>query len=1216
MFASLNNSRSLSTPHPPSRRFSVGPRRRVVGLGGVCVLLLCAGEGFAQRDLTDIPAPDVAKELAALQVPEGFSVNLFAADPDIAKPIQTNWDARGRLWVATSSVYPQLEPGEVADDKIVILEDTDGDGASDERTVFADGLLIPTGVLPDADGRGAYVANSTELLYMKDTDGDGVADERTVVLDGFGTEDTHHIIHTLRRGPDGAVYFNQSIYIHSQIETPRGLERLDGGGVWRYRPERGELEVWTRGLVNPWGHRFDRWGQQFLTDGAGGNGINYAFPGAAYQTAVDVAELLPGLNPGQPKHCGLAILDGRHLGGESAIGGLDGRLVTADFRGHRVNTFAVSGSGSGFVSRQGGDLLWSGHVAFRPIDAHVGPDGAVYVADWYNPIIQHGEVDFRDPRRDKTHGRIWRVTREDRPTLPKPDLAGADTADLLDALAAPESWTRGMARRLLADRGTDAVLPELTAWVARLPDDATHERLEALWLAQSLGEPTVGPLGELLGSGDFHARAAAVRVLGEDVVTRLSKSSGRRGASAHEPLAPFATDPHPRVRLEAVNALRRLGTAEAARAALAAVDQPTDLFLGYALRLTARELADEWLPRLEEDPGFFGDPERLLFALSAAGRPEALRPALTLWDAGDLDADAVRRVIELVGRFGGADDAARLLSDAVLDDDALRGPALSALRTAAERGVFREEPPAYGEMELVSDDAVKDEPDAAEPVPWAKAAGLLRIVRAGTDDDRAAAARILGRWRVPDAVPVLADIAAADDTPAALRTAAAAGLADLAYTKGWTDGESATRLGDLMTGEHPRTVRIAATVATAGRWPELAAESAADLLVTAGDDFDPSALLAPFLAAKNGPARLAAALREAAKESAVPGPVAVAALRRVSQSPGNTGALAAALRETGGVEPVTAELGEKEFADLVARVRDTGDPARGEAIYHRTALQCTKCHAIGGAGGVIGPDLTSIGGSAQVDYLVESLLWPERKIKEGYHTSTVLRDDGTTVTGVVTAEAPASLTLRDADGREIVIPTDAVLDRSVAPVSLMPAGLTKSLRPDEFADLTAFLSQLGRGDGFRVEPRTVLRTWRVLGDEQPWGELSRTMRANGMGHAAQRPDALPWSDVYSRVSGDLPLADLPRIGYFGGQKYVVLQSPLVRDAAGPATLTFDDPAGVSVWHAGQRYDLDALMSENTEGPPALTLDFPAGETVLTFAVDADVHGDALRVEVE
>ena len=169
-----------------------------------------------------------------------------------------NFDAKGRLWVASSEVYPQIKPGEVANDKVVILEDTDSDGKADKTTVFADKLLIPTGVEP-GDG-GAYVANSTELVHLADTDGDGKADVREVVLSGFGTEDTHHILHTLRWGPDGMLYFNQSIYIHSHVETPWGVRRLGGGGIWQFRPESAWLDIFARGWWNPWGHHFDRWG--------------------------------------------------------------------------------------------------------------------------------------------------------------------------------------------------------------------------------------------------------------------------------------------------------------------------------------------------------------------------------------------------------------------------------------------------------------------------------------------------------------------------------------------------------------------------------------------------------------------------------------------------------------------------------------------------------------------------------------------------------------------------------------------------------------------------------------------------------------------------------------------------------------------------------------------------------------------------------------------
>src|SRR5205807_2557761 len=169
-------------------------------------------------------------------------------DPLVAKPIQMNFDSDGRLWVATSEVYPQIKPGQKANDKIIILEDRDGDGRADNTTVFIDGLLIPTGVEP-GDG-GAYVANSTDLVHFADTKGTGRADHQRIVLSGFGTEDTHHIIHTLRWGPDGMLYFNQSTYIHSHIETPHGVRRLGGGGIWQFRPDTMRLEVFLHGLIN------------------------------------------------------------------------------------------------------------------------------------------------------------------------------------------------------------------------------------------------------------------------------------------------------------------------------------------------------------------------------------------------------------------------------------------------------------------------------------------------------------------------------------------------------------------------------------------------------------------------------------------------------------------------------------------------------------------------------------------------------------------------------------------------------------------------------------------------------------------------------------------------------------------------------------------------------------------------------------------------------
>ncbi len=232
---------------------------------------------LAQRGLKDIPDIDPQVERNSFVMSEGLSANLFAGDQEIAKPIQINFDGRGRLWVAGSNIYPHIKPGQEANDKIYVLEDSNGDGVVDKQSVFADGLLIPTGVLPDEKG-GCYVANSTELIYLADDDGDGVSDRKQTILSGFGTEDTHHLLHTLRWAPDGSLFMNQSIYIHSHIETPTGVKHMNGGGLWRFRPDNLQLETYCLGFVNPWGTAFDRWGQSFVTDGAYSEGINHVFP--------------------------------------------------------------------------------------------------------------------------------------------------------------------------------------------------------------------------------------------------------------------------------------------------------------------------------------------------------------------------------------------------------------------------------------------------------------------------------------------------------------------------------------------------------------------------------------------------------------------------------------------------------------------------------------------------------------------------------------------------------------------------------------------------------------------------------------------------------------------------------------------------------------------------------------------------------------------------
>jgi putative heme-binding domain-containing protein len=1118
-------------------------------------LLVLVPTALAQRELTDIPEPNPAEELARMRAADGFTVNLFASDPAIAKPIQMNWDPRGRLWVATSSVYPQLEPGETANDRIVVLEDADGDGVAETSTVFADGLLIPTGVLPA--GNGAYVANSTELLFLDDTDGDGRADRREVVLSGFGTEDTHHILHTLRRGPGGYVYFNQAIYIHSNIETPWGTRRLDGGGIWRFRPATLELEVWARGLINPWGHVFDDWGQEFATDGASGEGLHYVFPGAAFNTAVGVDRILRGMSPGQPKQAGLALLSGSHLPDE-----LRGTFLTNDFRGNRVNRFQVEDSESGYVARQVADLLWTDHVAFRPVDASVGPDGALYIADWYNPIIQHGEVDFRDPRRDRVHGRIWRVTADGRPLVARPQLADATSAALAAALTSPERWTRDAARQLIGERGRRAMEPALRTLLATLeasdPEVERH-RLEAQWALQSLGVVDTTLLDDVLTSDDPRARAAGMRIV-SDEAKRLTEARARLAAGAH--------DPHPRVRLEAINGLRVLGDADAVRLALAALDLPLDENIDYALWLTCRALAGAWLPAVADDPQYLGDARRLVFALEAAGSAAALAPAVALWHEGNLATGDRVALAGLFGRSGGPDELALLARAETLADPGLCDAAALALLVAARQR-----------------DAAPSDTSAVE----------ARLSSA-SGEARARLAMLVGHYRTSAGPVRLAQLAADTETTAEVRDAALEGLV--------VDGrpEAAARLADLAASTRPTVLRVRATAAWARIDPAAAAGPGVAVLQGGATADAARDLTAAFVAAPGGPAAFARALEGVV----LPAPLAMAALRVARSAPEGADALVRALMSSapsGPLGALTEALPTEELTRLVDEVRESGDPHRGERVYRREALACIRCHAIGGAGGRTGPDLTSIGGSAQLDYLVESLLQPSRAIKDGYDTLTVRLTDGTLLSGVVSERNSEELVLRDASGEARHVYVDEIEVERVSPVSTMPVGLVAELERSDFLDLVAFLARLGKDDEFRVTPARFVRTWQVLDVTPP---ISDRLRERGVQSPARDPDVFPWRVVTSTAAGTLPLDELRAGQYFGGARFRVARFGLTTAAAGPVVLRLSSAEGVEVF----------LGPDPVPVARETLVELPIGASVVTLIVaEGRFPDDVLSVEL-
>ncbi len=1139
------------------KSIAMSPLRLVQALLVCSLLLLSTAPARGQRNLKDIPDTDPTKELASFKVADGFKVNLYVSDPDIAKPIQMNFDSRGRLWIASSEVYPHIKPGLPATDKILVVEDRDRNGVADKTTVFADNLLIPTGVLP-GDG-GAYVVNSTELLHLEDTDGDLRADVRRVVLSGFGSEDTHHLLHTLRWGHDGALYMNQSIYIHSHVETPYGVRRLLGGGIWQFRPESMKLEILCRGFVNPWGHHFDRWGQSFATDGAYGEGINYVFPGAVFVTAPGLKRRLTGLNPGSPKHCGLEILSGRHLPDEWR-----GTMVTNDFRAHRVCRFSVTEQSSGYASRQEPELITTSHGAFRPIDVKMGPDGAIYIADWYNLIIQHGEVDFRDDRRDHVHGRIWRITAEDRDLSPRVDPAALSIMELLDLLTYPEDWIRLHAKLELKTRNPDKVETTIARWLQRLDSSGSqyiHNRLEGLWAMRSIDRLPLPLIYELCRSSDARARAAALRVVAENT---------ERIPLSFKLLATAVDDEHARVRLEAVRGLASIKTSAAADAVARALDHPVDRFLDFAIWQSLRDLQPFWYPAFSRgEPIFHGNTEHIIFAIRAVDSPDAGQLLVRLIKGVRLEETRQFELMRIVGDIGTADNIGELLHH--LTERMSRGSAgqevVLMIRDLCDASRVRKlvPPPAHdllAEWKRFEDPVINSTRLGAAGY-WRQTAFLPELVQIAKTDITSthlpSVVDALGFFQDEDARSVLLDIARKTDDPG------------------------------LFTGIVRAVSRHNLPAAAA-----LAIERLAD----SGDGGDPEQLLSGVLRRKGGAKLLADELASRELDSGV----AKRSLRVALAAANEPTELLAAIRRAGSLGDSGWEMTGEFKTRILAAVASRGDPRLGEAVYRRNDLQCTSCHAIAGAGGRVGPDLVSIGASAPDDYLLESIIAPNAKVKENFHSTIILDVDGQVTSGIPIREDAQTLVIRTQKD-EIRSIAKTEIDQRRAGRSLMPDGGVDGLTETEIIHLVRFLSVLGEPGDYAVGTREFARRWQFL--ENSAASRLR-LRRTSYDSVVQKDPAYQWRPAYTEVSGLLPVPSVDAIPRFpDGVPVAFLRCDLQVNRKGPVGLRFNDARGLSIW-----IDQTPSPSRTT-----ITADLDTGRHRVTIAVDTSIRKTAIRLEL-
>ncbi len=531
------------------RRFAIRAIPRLA-LCFTCLLLVISSVAEAQRiphgqSKPPGPALSPAEALAKMTVPEGFHVELVASEPDLVNPIGMTFDERGRIWVTESLEYPRKSAGK-GRDRVKILEDTDNDGKVDKVTIFADGLNIPSGI---AVGHGGvWVANAPDILFMQDTDGDGRADKRQVVVTGFGRTDTHELPNSLTWGPDGYLYGLNGVFNHSHVKQ-RGKEFKFTCALFRIHPKTWDFELFAEGTSNPWGIAWDPDGSAFvsacvidhlwhLTETG-----YYHRQGGPYPPFTWKIGSIVNHKHQKAAYCGIHYFDSDAYPAEYRD-----RLYMGNIHGNCINVDQLARDGSTYRGAGKPDFLSANDAWFMPVVQKTGPDGCLYVLDWYDRYHCYQDAN-RDPKGiDRLKGRLYRV-RYGKGPRPQPiNLAKESNSQLIERLADANVLIRGLAQRLLVER-MDATTRTRLQEVVLADQTAPKTRMHALWSLVGTGEMDSSFHQQLLQHSHPSLRAWGVRAAGN---FRTQDSKLRQQIEA------MSSDQSPDVRLQVAIAANKI----------------------------------------------------------------------------------------------------------------------------------------------------------------------------------------------------------------------------------------------------------------------------------------------------------------------------------------------------------------------------------------------------------------------------------------------------------------------------------------------------------------------------------------------------------------------------------------------------------------------------------------------------------------------------------
>ena len=986
------------------------------------------------------PALAPSESQTKIMLPPGFEARLFASEPEVVNPVAMTWDERGRLWVLELYEYPKgAAPGAKPRDRIKILEDTDADGRADKVTVWADGLNLACGLV--LGNGGAYVGAAPDFLFLQDTDGDGKADKRTVLKTGFGLEDRHELLNGFTWGPDGWLYLTHGVFTHSKVKDPN--DPNDGGvvmdaAVGRFNPETKTFEVFADGTSNPWGVDFDRHGNAFVSACVIPHFFHMA-PGGLYQRQ--------GGQPAYPYAYGLlpSIVDFLHY--RAAHAGVDiyqGNQFPAAWQGlaflgniHQsaINLNRLEPMGATFKATKasrplgpprgdfevgGGNFLVSKDPWFRPVSTQTGPDGALWIMDWYDryPCYQNANADPEGV--DREHGRIWRIVwtgnspGKSVPSRPARamDLAKLSSAQLVRLLAHDNSWQRRTAQRLLTERKDLNAKPALLKLfqAGKTPE----ARLAALWTLHTSGQLDEATLDLAASDQDFAVRMWAARLTGE---------RHRPGPEAHARLVKLANDSSDPVRAGVATALRQFvsGSLTLNTPPLSPVEalKPGDI-LGPLIASSIRS-SDPLLPHLiwmACEPLVARDPKLALSWVAQSGgdsRPLAASLARKIMRRiCDQTEPPIRQAqlnlaVEFMGQLSAQPELASAVFDGLLEGLKNKGAPPSV--------------PVGPVLEMFYNSSAVADKARRLGVLWGDANASLALIKTINDAGASPAKRSEGIQAAREAKSDPARSALLE----LLRVEKDPGL----------PGEGLRALGEIGNPD------AATAEAVLGRWKDYAPVTrrlAADVFVTRR--------------------RWAQALLSALETKAVaPGDVSASAIRVLTRSTDD------------------GELQAKRAAAIFGRVRDAdtdklkliaakkkvvlnGEPdlKAGREAARKT---CFVCHKLHGEGAEVGPDLTGVGRST-LDALLANIIDPNQIIGAGYENVEVETKDGRSVSGRMVENTDTRVRLLSTGPKEEIIARSDIAVEDGRPkirigeISVMPEGLEQM--PDaDFRNLIWFL---------------------------------------------------------------------------------------------------------------------------------------------------------------